>query len=81
LLGFGLERGLEVDAVFDAAGGVGAVVDGGLEYVDVPAVDEIGVVAVAYGVSVRRDRERERREERMYRLGRRWTIRIGQPCP
>jgi hypothetical protein len=62
LLSFGLERRCEDGAVFDAAGQVGAGVDGGLEGVDVPAVHEVAVVSVACGViSEGHDIERELR--------------------
>lgn len=47
LLGLGLEGRREVLAVLDAAGGVGAVVHSSLKNVDVPAVNEIGMVSVA----------------------------------
>jgi hypothetical protein len=47
LLLLGLQGAGEDGAVFDAARGVGAGVDGGLEGLDVPAVDEVGVVSVA----------------------------------
>jgi hypothetical protein len=52
LLGLGLQRGREDGAVFDAAGQVGAGVDGGLERVDVPAVHEVAVVSVAWRLLV-----------------------------
>lgn len=52
LLGLGLEVAREDGAVFDAAGEVGARVDGGLEGIDVPTVDEVGVVSVSGGVTV-----------------------------
>jgi hypothetical protein len=48
LLSLSLEVAGEVLAVLDTARGVGAVVDGSLEGVDVPAVDEISVVSVAW---------------------------------
>ena len=47
LLGLGLETGREDRAVLNTTRGVGAGSDGGLESVDVPAVDEISVVSVA----------------------------------
>lgn len=45
----------EEGAVLDAAGGVGAGVDGGLEEVLFPAHDEVAVVSVAGGVTVGED--------------------------
>jgi hypothetical protein len=46
-LGIALEAGREDGAVLNATGEVGALGDGGLEGVDVPAVHEVAVVAVA----------------------------------
>jgi hypothetical protein len=48
LLLLGLQGAGEDGAVFNTARGVGAGVDGGLEGLDVPTVDEVGVVSVAY---------------------------------
>jgi hypothetical protein len=53
LLELGLQGRGEDGAVFDAAGEVGAGVDGGLEGVNVPAVHEVGVVSVACGLLVK----------------------------
>jgi len=47
LLGFGLEFARENGTVFDAARQIGASVDGRLEGIDVPTVDEIGMVTVS----------------------------------
>ena len=55
LFSLGLERGSEVLAVLNTTGGVGAVVDSRAEGVGVPAVDEISVVSIAGGVTVRPD--------------------------
>jgi hypothetical protein len=48
LCGLALEAGGENGAVLNATGEVGALGDGGLEGIDVPAVHEVTVVAVAY---------------------------------
>jgi hypothetical protein len=48
LLGLGLEGVSEVNTVLDTAGGVCAVIDSVLEGLDVPAVDEISMVTIAY---------------------------------
>lgn len=50
LLGFGLEFASEEGAVFGASGLVGTSRHGRLQDIDVPAVDEIGVVPVAWSV-------------------------------
>jgi hypothetical protein len=48
LFGLGLEATSKDGAVLNTTRGVGAGADGGLESVDIPTVDEIGVVSVAY---------------------------------
>ena len=81
LFGLGLQAGGEDGAVFDAAGRVGAGCDGRLEGGDVPAVDEVGVVAVACAGVSKGEGIWGREGDGRYRLGRRWTRRIGRPCP
>jgi hypothetical protein len=71
LLGFGLERGSEDGAVFDAAGGVGALGYSGLENVNVPAVHEVAVVAVACTLLV--TLSEWMREKKTHQWGHRWT--------
>lgn len=47
LLSLSLQGASEVLAVFDASGGAGAVGDSRLKDIDVPTVNEVGVVPVA----------------------------------